>query len=133
MSQELKYTLENLAAAEGDAECTAAPRRIHEWILSHEEIQKLYAVGHGTAPDRIYARGVPYSPSPDPTTFNKRLCTLIIIEVGFCRAFGCDTKLEAKTTKYAPLIAILKRHWGHVEFIAFPIGRAGITLTRTLT
>ena len=37
-SQELKYTLGNLAAAEGDAEYTAAPRRIPEWILSHEEI-----------------------------------------------------------------------------------------------
>ncbi len=60
-------------------------------------------------PDLIYARGVPDSPSPDPTTFNKRLCTLIIIGVRFCRDLGCDTKLEAKTAKYAPVIA-LKRH-----------------------
>ena len=49
------YTLRKLAAAEGDAECTAAPRRIPEWILSHVEIQELYAAGHGAAPDFINA------------------------------------------------------------------------------
>ena len=106
--------------------------RIPEWILSHVEIQELYAVGHGTTPDLIYARGVTDSPSPDPTTFNKRLCTLIIIEIGFCRGLGCDTKFEAKTGKYAHLIAALKRHWGHVEFIVFPIGHTRTTLTATL-
>jgi hypothetical protein len=114
-------------------ECTAAPNRIPEWILSHEEIQELYIAGHGTAPDLIYARGVPDSPSPDPTSFNKRLCTLIFVEIGFCRDLGCDSKHEAKTAKYSPLIAALKRHWGNVEFIAFPIGHTGMTLTKTLT
>jgi hypothetical protein len=133
VSQELRYTQRVLSAARSDAECTAAPRRIPEWILSHEEIQELYAAGHGTAPDLIYARGVPDSPSPDPTTFNKKLCTLIIIEIGFCRDLGCDTKLEAKTAKYAPLLAALRRHWGHVDFIAFPIGHTGVTLHKTLT
>jgi hypothetical protein len=38
LSQKLRYTLGNLIAAEGDAECTAEPRRIPEWILSHVEI-----------------------------------------------------------------------------------------------
>jgi hypothetical protein len=37
VSQELRYTLGNLATAEGEAEFTAAPRRIPEWILSHVE------------------------------------------------------------------------------------------------
>jgi hypothetical protein len=37
VSQELRYTLGNLAATQGDAECTATPRRIPEWILSHVE------------------------------------------------------------------------------------------------
>ena len=124
VSQELRYTQRVLSAAKSDAECTAAPRRIPEWILSHEEIQELYAAGHGTSPDLIYARGVPDSPSPDPTTFNKKLCTLIIIEIGFCRDLGCDTKLEAKTANYAPLLAALRRHWGHFDFVAFPIGHA---------
>ena len=63
----------------------AVPRRIPEWVLSLEEIQELYTADHGTAPDLIYARGVPDSPSPDPTSFNKKLCTLIIVEIGFCR------------------------------------------------
>ena len=92
----------------------------------------LFAAGHGTAPDLIYARGVPDSPSPDPTTFDRKQCTLIIIEIGFCRDFGCVEKLEEKTSKYAPLLEALRRYWGRVEFIAFPIGHAGTTLTRTL-
>jgi len=102
-------------------------------ILSHEETQEINAAGHGRAPDLIYAGGVPDSPSPDPTSFDKKLCFLIIIEVGFCRDLGCDAKLEAKTTKYAPLLAALRKHWGRVEFVAFPIGHARVTLTQTLT
>ncbi len=92
----------------------AAPRRVPVWILSHEETQKLYAAGHGTAPGLIYAGGVPDSPSPDPTSFNKKLCTLIIVDVGFCRDLGCKAKLEAKTTKYASLLVALKKHWGRM-------------------
>ena len=41
--------------------------------------------------------------------------------------------MEAKTKKYSPLIAALKRHQGRVEFVALPIGHAGTTLTATLT
>ena len=41
--------------------------------------------------------------------------------------------MEAKTKKYSPLIAALKRHWGRVEFFVFPIGHSGATLTATLT
>ena len=132
VSQEMRYNLSDLAAAAGDTECTTAPRRIPSWVLSPEELQELYSTGHGTAPDLIYARGVPDSPSPDPTTFNKKTCTLIIIELGFCRDLGCEDKRAAKTKKYDALVAALKRHWGRVEFIAFPIGHAGTTLTSTL-
>ncbi len=78
-------------------------------------------------------KGYPTPPSPDPTTFNKKFYTLIIIEIGFCRDLGCNTKLEAKTAKYALLLAALRRHWGRVEFVAFPIGHAGVTLHKTLT
>jgi hypothetical protein len=92
----------------------------------------LFEAGHGTAPDLIYARGVPDSPDPNPNTFDRKQCTLIIIEIGFCRDFGCVEKLEEKSSKYAPLLAALRRYWGRVEFIAFPIGHAGTTLTRTL-
>jgi hypothetical protein len=94
----------------------------------------MYEAGHGTAPDHIYARGVPKTPSPDPTSFDKKLCTLIIVEIALCKDLGCDVKFDEKTEKYYyPLIiAALKRCWGRVEFIAFPIGHAGTTLTRTL-
>ena len=41
-------------------------------------------------------------------------------------------KSEAKTNKYIPLVAELRKHWGTVVFVAFPIGHAGTTLTTTL-
>jgi hypothetical protein len=75
---------------------------------------------HGS--DLIYARGVPDSPSPDPTSFNNKLCTIIIVEIGLCRDLGCKDKLAAKTKKYSPLVAALKKYWGTVELVTFPIG-----------
>ena len=69
-------------------------------------------------------------PTRPPST--KKQCTLILVEIGFCKDLGCDIKFDKKTEKYSPLIAALKRYWGRVEFIAFPIGHAGTTLTRTL-
>jgi hypothetical protein len=41
------------------------------------------------------------------------------------------TKLNDKTTKYAPFIAALKHIWKKVEFVAVPIGHTGTTLTKT--
>ena len=91
-----------------------------------------YEAGHGTTPDLIYVRGVPNTPSPDPTSFDRKQCTLIIVEISFCRDLACGVKLDKKTEKYAPFIATLKRFWERAEFIAFPICHAGTTLTRTL-
>ena len=88
--------------------------------------------GHGTTPTLIYARGVPDAPSPDPTSFDKKPCTLIIVKIGLCRDLGYDIKFEKKNEKYSPLMAALRRYWERVVFIAFPIGHAGATLTRTL-
>ena len=70
----------------------------------------LFEAEHGTSPDFIYARGVPYAPSPDPTSFDKKQCTLIIVEIGFCRDLGCDMKFEMKNEKYSLLLAALRRH-----------------------
>ena len=92
----------------------------------------LFDARHGTATDLIYARGVPNSPSLDPTFFDRKQCTLILVEIRFCRDLGCDVKFDKKTEKYSPLISALRRFWGRVELIAFPIVHAGITLTRTL-
>jgi hypothetical protein len=60
--------------------------------------------------DLIYARGVPDSPSLDPTSFNKTDCTPIHVEIGFCKDFGCDDKIAEKTSKYSPLIAALRKY-----------------------
>ncbi len=92
----------------------------------------MFEAGHGTAPDLIYARGVPHTPSPDPTSFDKNQCTLIIVEIGFCIDLVCEDKFNEKNTKYSPLMAALRGYWGRVELIAFPIGHAGTTLTKTL-
>jgi hypothetical protein len=70
----------------------------------------LFQAKHGTVPDLIYARGVPDAPSPDPSSFDKKLCTLIIVEISFCRDFGCAIKIEKKIEKYSPLNAALRRH-----------------------
>ncbi len=70
--------------------------------------------------------------SPNPISFNKKQCTLILVEIGFCRDLGYDIHFDKKTEKYSPLIAALRNYWGRVEFVAFPIGHADTTLTRTL-
>ncbi len=76
--------------------------------------------GHGTSLDLVYARGVPDAFSPDPTSFDKKQYTLIIVEIGLCIGLGCDSKLEKKTETYSPLLAALRRYRRRVEFIAFP-------------
>jgi hypothetical protein len=53
-------------------------------------------------------------------------CTLVIVEI------GCNVKYDEKTEKYSPLIAALRKYWGRLEFVAFPIGNASTTLTKTL-
>jgi hypothetical protein len=126
------YNHWSLSAAAGDEECTAAPSRIPDWVVPREETRMLFEAGHGTTPDLIYARGVPDTPSPDPTSFKKTHCTLILVEIGFFRNLGCDVKFDKKIEKYSPFIAALRKYWGRVEFVAFPIGHAGTTLTRPL-
>ena len=80
---------------------------------------------------RIYARGVLDSPFPDPTSFNKKKCTLIIVEIGFYWDFDCDAKIEEKPRNTPISSRPFKNYWGRVEFIAFRVGHAGTTFTRT--
>ena len=110
-SRDPRYGTGSLPAVDGDSHFTAAPGRLLDWVHSTEETQELYSAGHRTTPDLIYARGVLDSPHSDPTSFNKKLCTLIVVEIGFCRDLGCGTKIETKTKKYSPLIAVLNRYW----------------------
>jgi hypothetical protein len=51
---------------------------------------------------------------------------------GICKDLGFDVKFDKKTEKYSPLIPALRKYLGRVEYVAFPIGHAGTTLTRTL-
>jgi hypothetical protein len=115
VSQDLKYNHWGLSAAAGDAKCTATPSRIPDWVLPHEESQIFFEAGNGTSPDLIYAKGAPDTPSLDSTSFDRKQCTLIIVEIGFYKDLGCDTKFDKKTEKYSPLIAALRRYWGRVE------------------
>jgi hypothetical protein len=103
-----------------------------DWILPPRGTHIRFEAGHGTAPNLIYARGVPNTPSPDPTHFGGKQFTLIIVEIGFYRDLGCDIKIDKKTEKSSPLIASLRRYWGRVKFIAFSIGHVVATLTKTL-
>ena len=89
-----------------------APTRIPDWIRPHETQEALFLARHGTAPDLVYARGVPDAPSSDPITFEHKKRNLVLIEVGFCQYFGCHKRLQEKTTKYAPLVTSLENLWG---------------------
>ena len=91
VSQDPRY---NQVSTHTDTECTSAPTRIPAWILPLETQDALFAAGHGTAPDLIYARGVPDTPEPDPTTFDRKNCNLIVNEVFFCRDFGCHERRQ---------------------------------------
>ena len=62
------------------------------------------------APDIIYARGVPVDPTPDPHSFDRKDCSLILFEIGFYRDIGCQDKLKKKTEKYHPLLCALRRY-----------------------
>ncbi len=85
VSKDQRYVLQDLTASDYDVECTAAPSRIPSWNLPTEETQALFEGGHGTPPDLIYAIGVPDTPNPGFTNVDKKLCTLILIEIGFSR------------------------------------------------
>jgi len=91
------------------------------------------AAGLGSAPDIIYARGVPADPTPDLNSFDRKDCSLILFEIGFCRDLGCHDKLTKKTEKYPPLLCGLRRYWRRVELVCIPIGHVGTTLHDTET
>ena len=114
-----------------DVEGVAAPRYIPAWVLPQEDLDNLMAAGARATPDIIYARGVPVDPSPDPTSFDRKDCALILFEIGICRDLGCQDKLTKKIEKYHPLLCALRRYWGHVDLVCIPICHAGTTLQDT--
>jgi hypothetical protein len=63
-------------------------------------------------PDLVYAKGVPDTPSPDPSTFDRMKCNLILVETGLCKDFRCNTRHQENAAKYAPLVNALETIWG---------------------
>jgi hypothetical protein len=72
-------------------------------------------------------------PSPEIDSFNRKACSLILFEVGFCRDLGYHKKIKEKTDKYNPLVTTLRRYWGMVDLVCILIGQAGTTLNDTAT
>jgi len=116
-----------------DVEGVAAPRYIPAWVLPQADLDNMMAAGAGAAPDIIYARGLSVDPSPDPTSFDRNDCALILFKIGFCRDLGCQDKLTKKIEKYHPLPCALHQYWGHVDLVCIPIGHGGISIQDTAT
>ena len=116
-----------------DTEGVEAPRYIPTWVLPQEDLDSLIAAGAGAAPDNIYALGVPPNPADSIDSFDRKDCSLVFFEIGFCRDLGCHEKRAEKTAKYQPLLRALRRYWGRVELVCIPIGHAGTTLLDTAT
>jgi len=72
-------------AAIRDEEDTKALRYILAWVFPQQDLDSLMTAGAGAAPDIIYARGVPTDMSPDINSFNRKDCSLILFEIGFCK------------------------------------------------
>ena len=62
---------------------------------------------HGTNPDFIFGKGVPDTPSPDRTSFDRMTCNPIIVEIGFCRDLGYTEKFIDNSEKHDPLVTAL--------------------------
>ena len=133
MPIDTKTLLSQGVGATHDEERTKAPRYIPAWVLPKEDLDSLITAGAGAAPDIIYTRGEPADPSPGIDSFNRKGCSLILFEIGFCTDLGCHKKLKEKTDKYNPLMTTLRRYWDKVDLICIPIGHAGTTLNDTAT
>jgi hypothetical protein len=87
-----------------DEEGVVVPRCISAWVLPQEDLDSLMAARVGAAPDIIYARGVPADPTPDLDSFDRKVSSLILFEIGFSKDIGCHDKLTKKAEKYHPLL-----------------------------
>ncbi len=66
-------------------------------MLPPERIDIFRRQGLGVTPDLIYARGVPNVPNPNPSSFNKATCSLLLIEAGFVSDLNLKAKMEGKS------------------------------------
>ena len=74
---------------------------------------------------------MPADPTPDHDSFDRKDCSLIFFEVGFCRELRLHEKRTNKTEKYHPLHCALRRYWGRVDLVCIPIGHVGTALNDT--
>ena len=103
MSIDTKTLLPRGVGSIHDEEGTKAPRYIPAWLLPQEDLDSLIAAGVGAAPtSSMPDQGVPVDPSPEIDSFNRKDCSLILFEIGFCRDLGCHKKLRKKTNKCNP-------------------------------
>jgi len=133
MSIDTKTLSMQCDAARYDEEGVAAPRYIPAWVLPQEDLYNSMAARVGAAPDIVYARGVPADPTPDIDSIDRKDCSLILFEIGFCMDLGCHDTLAKKTEKYHPFLCAIRRYWGIVELVCIPIGHVGTTLHDTAT
>ncbi len=86
-----------------DCQTPAAISQVILQVLLQEDLDNLMAAGLGAAPGILFAQGVPADPTPDPNSFDRKVCSFILFEIGFCRDLGCHEKVTEKTEKYYPL------------------------------
>ena len=131
VSQDSRYSLMGPIASDYDAERTAAHGRILPWVLPPEETQALHDGGHGTAPDLIYARGVPDTPNPARPTSTKVMHTRPFRDWvplrPWMRQETREEDREALPPRRGPR-AILREG----GIVAIHIEHAGTMLTRTI-
>ena len=70
-------------AARHDKEGVVVPRHITAWVLPQQDLKNFMATGVGAVPDIFYARGVPADPTPGLDSFDRKDCSLILLEIGF--------------------------------------------------
>jgi hypothetical protein len=107
-----------------DEEGIVPPRYIPAWVLPQVDLNNLMAEGAGAALNIIYARGVPVDPNSDPDSFDRKDCSLVLFEIGFCTDLGLQDKFTKKTENYQPLLRALRWYWGRVDLVCIPIGHA---------
>jgi hypothetical protein len=115
----------------GPAQPGTPPHYLPAWVLPPEDSDSLRALAQGVTPDLVYGMGVPDVVDPSLAAFDRKACSLILIEVGFCADLRCQAKLQSKLDKYTPLLETLRQTWGHVHLVIVPIGNAGTILART--
>jgi hypothetical protein len=124
------YPLRDPVDTSGDEECTAAPSSIPHRVIPTEVTQALFDVGHGTAYDRIYARGVP--DTPRWTRHPSIRCNALSSSRRSGSAETWDARIRSwKRGKRPPLVDTLRHYMSKINVVAFPIGYVGNTRITT--